>query len=398
MYHNATKTHSKQDVEVSGFRFSFLSLLLFPLPKMSRWTNTARNLQRAVPLGVATSAAPNPSSTGGCNDASDPLECSSSSSPILVDSTTAIPPAAFYPQHNQQHPSYEEIIKAPSPPFSPAEISSLREDLRSTSDFLPEEKRQLLEGLFDLAHDPILQHQVLNNPAFSRILNAATRIPMNNSITEERERMRLEHSQRSQSYNQNLRGSMSGGFPEVQGTLVFDTTQSTAGWSVMIRASLPSVPSNHSCNTMASDGSFSPSNAPTEQTFQANMFNTQHFAMPSDAQLSHSETLFQRVFAYVSSLWHWLWPDYHRSKEASVSTTSSSSTTPTSTPSVNVPPEKINRIKMWSILGTTMIMLALVLRRAYVHLHVAEQHSRELGRLLIMATLDHVFAFDCKHI
>jgi len=226
---------------------------------------------------------------------------------------------------------------------------------------LPEEKRQLLEGLFDLAHDPILQHQVLNNPAFSRILNAATRIPMSSSITEERERLRLEHSQRSQSYHNNLRGSTSA-FPEVQGTLVFDTTQSAAGWSVMIRASLPSVPSNHSFNTMVSDSSSNTSNAPTEPAFQPNMFNTQQFSMPGDTQqLTNNETLFQRVFAYVSSLWHWLWPDYHR-REASVSTPSSSSTSAatTTTPSVNtIPPERINRIKMWSILGTTMIMLAL---------------------------------------
>lgn len=43
-----------------------------------------------------------------------------------------------------------------------------------------------------------------------------------------------------------------------------------------------------------------------------------------------------------------------------------------------------------------MILLALVLRRIYLHLDVAEKRSKELGRLLIMATLDHVFSFDCK--
>lgn len=36
----------------------------------------------------------------------------------------------------------------------------------------------MLEGLFDLAHDPTLQSQVLNNPAFGKILTAATRLPL----------------------------------------------------------------------------------------------------------------------------------------------------------------------------------------------------------------------------
>eukprot|EP01102_Stenamoeba_stenopodia_P007923 TRINITY_DN2235_c0_g1_i1.p1 TRINITY_DN2235_c0_g1~~TRINITY_DN2235_c0_g1_i1.p1 ORF type:complete len:332 (-),score=45.50 TRINITY_DN2235_c0_g1_i1:76-1071(-) len=331
---------------------------------MSRWTNTARNLQRAVPLGVISGASSPPSPNTGCNDPSDPSICASL--PSDAQSSTAVPSTSFYPQHNQQA-GFEEVVKSTTQPplaFSSSEISSLREDLRSTSEFLPEEKRQLLEGLFDLAHDPILQHQVLNNPAFGRILNAATRLPMTNSTLEERERLRIEQSQRNNSnYNQNLRGSMSGGFPEVQGTLVFDSTQSSAGWSVMIRASLPSVPSNHSCNTMVCENSSTNTNAPSFASVEQLHSNTfGHFSMPNDVY-AHSETLFQRVFAYVSSLWSWLWPDYHRSKEVPSSSFSTSTTTTTNTTnSTPLPsPEKINRIKMWSILGTTMIMLALSL-------------------------------------
>lgn len=122
-----------------------------------------------------------------------------------------------------------------------------------------------------------------------------------------------------------------GRFPEIQGTLVLDSSPN-GGWSVVIRAQLPPN-GDHQNNTLEITNTIRRTGS-TQQFIN----NNQNISINESETTTtttvitvpeSNETVIHRIWSYVTSLWSWIWPDFRdgstQTNSTSASSTSSSS-------------------------------------------------------------------------